>query len=97
MGGDYSPNYALDALSEVIDKKIKKRNYPSLKPKFSELYLLIYYSSASYLNSPFIPEYDEQGIVSFVKNSLINKINLFDKIFLFFGLEPKMKVFLIYP
>lgn len=97
MGGDYSSNYALDALCEVIDKKIKKRNYPALRQKLSELYLLIYYSSASYLNSPFIPDYNEEGIVSFVRKRLTNKTNLFDKIFLFFGLEPKMKSFLLYP
>lgn len=97
MGGDYSPNYALDALCEIIEKKLNKKDYPALRRKLSELYLIIYYSNASYLNSPFIPQYDEQSIVLFARKRLTNINNLFDKIFLFFGLEPKMEVFSLYP
>lgn len=97
MGGDYSCDYALNALLETIDKKIKKRNYLALRQRLSDLYLIIYYSEASFLNSPFIPDYDEQDIVSFVKKRLLNINNLFDKIFLFFAIEPEMKIFLLYP
>jgi len=97
MGGSYSPKIALDTLVNVINKKLMKRNYFSLKKALSEIFLLIYYSKASYNNSPFKPDYDEEGIASLVRGGLTNINLIFDKIFLFFALEPEMKAFTLWP
>jgi hypothetical protein len=99
-GGAYSPKDALNALFERLDAKINSRNYKNLKKKMglNELYLVIYYSMALIYNSPFIGvEQDLNSIVNNCRIKLLEDHGPFDKIFLFYSLEPNLKVFHLWP
>jgi hypothetical protein len=99
-GGAYSPEDARNALLERLDNKINFINYKNLKENsmLNELYLVIYYSMALIYNSPFNGmEQDIYSIVDFTRNKLLRNHGPFDKIILFYALEPNRKVFALWP
>ncbi len=99
-GGAYSPEDAKKALFEQLDAKINFINYKNLKNKLalSEFYLVVYYSMALIYNSPFMGvEQDIHSIVESARNKLLKNHGPFDKIFLFYALEPKMAVCTLWP
>jgi hypothetical protein len=99
-GGAYSPDDARNALFERLDDKINFINYKNLKEKYmlNEFYLVIYYSMALIYNSPFKGvEQDIHSIVEFARNKLLRNHGPFDKIFLFYALEPKRAVYVLWP
>jgi hypothetical protein len=99
-GGPYSPEYARDAIIERLSAKINLINYKNLKEKLglNEFYLIIYYSMALIYNSPLIGvKQDIHSIVDYAREMLIKNHGPFDKIFLFYALEPKMAVFPLWP
>jgi len=99
-GGAYSPEDALHALLKRIDKKINYKKYRNLKKelKLNELYLIVHYSMALIYNSPFIGiEQDINSIVESARKKLLENLGPFDKIFLFYALEPQMAVYPLFP
>lgn len=99
-GGAYSPEEARNALFERLDDKINFINYKNLKEEsmLNELYLVIYYSMALIYNSPLEGvEQDIHSIVDLARNRLLRNNAPFDKIFLFYALEPKKEVYVLFP
>jgi len=95
-GGAYSQDDAVDALLKIINDKINKDTYQNLKKEvvFSEFYLIIYYNKALIYNSPFNGfEQDIHTIVESVRKKMAKKYGPFEKIFLFYALEPRIQVF----
>jgi hypothetical protein len=99
-GGDYSPKAAMDALFERLNNKINHENYKNLKSKLrlNDFHLIVYYSMAMIYNSPFTGiEQDIHSIVEYARKKLLKNQGPFDKIFLFYALEPSMAVYPLWP
>ncbi len=98
-GGAYSPDDAFGALLRIINDKINKNNYRNLKNKLglTKFYLIIYYNKALIYNSPFNGiEQNIHTIVESLRKRMAKNHGVFDKIFLFYALEPNMQVFLLW-
>ncbi len=92
-GGAYTPNDAVDALLEIMDKKTSKYRNLHQEQNLDELYLLIYYDQALFYNTPFIaPNFGFQQIVEIANRRANINPGFFQKIFLFNSVYPNHEV-----
>ena len=95
-GGAYSPDPMLEALVTILAKKIEK--YESKPPGMSEFHLLIHYDQAWQYNTPVeTPSFSFMDAAKFAAQSVETDRGIFDKIFLYVGIQGSESVFQIAP
>lgn len=99
-GGAYSPQDAIDALREQLNKKTSKETYLDLheRQNLDELYLLLYYDQGWFYNTPFsAPEFGFRDVAEMVAQAAATNPGVFQKIFLFNSLYGDQEAVQLWP
>jgi hypothetical protein len=97
-GGAYSPDDAVNALLELLNKKINK--YANLRrdQKLSELYLVAYYDQGLIHNTPYLGlDLGLDDIAEIAAIKVARNPGPFQKVFLFNSLPQDMAVYQLWP
>ena len=96
----YTPQDAIDALREQLNKKTSKASYLDLhqRQNLDELYLLLYYDQGWIYNTPFnAPGFGFREIAEIAAQAAANNHGVFQKIFLFNSLYGDQEAVQLWP
>ncbi|MGA2715436.1 MAG: hypothetical protein ABSG41_20240 [Bryobacteraceae bacterium] len=95
-GGNYSPDWAVDALCECIEAKVAK--YGGKPPGVSEFDLLVHYDKAFVYNTPALGiDFGYPEAVKAAALRIGSDVGLFDKILVFVPVTQGQQAFRLYP
>jgi hypothetical protein len=95
-GGNYSPDWMVDALVECVTTKTTK--YSVKPPGASEFHLLVHYDKAFLYNTPVLGiDFGYAEAVTAAARKIAGSVGTFDKIFVFVPVADGQQAFQLYP